>query len=144
MPWFPVEAKYLSLLHSPNLPWGPPSTHLFNGLQGIFTQGMKLTTHLYLVLRFTLNATALPILHTPSWHVMGQTYLCFTSILLLLPSPWTQISSFSTTFLTTLRLCSSFNVRDQVSHPQKTTAKIIVLNFLIIVLLYSKQEHKIK
>jgi hypothetical protein len=32
---------------------------------------------------------------------------------------------FSNTFL--LRVCSSLNVRDQVSHPYKTTSKILVL-----------------
>jgi hypothetical protein len=33
----------------------------------------------------------------------------------------------STLFSNTLSLCSSLNVRDQVSHPYKTTGKIIVL-----------------
>jgi len=59
-------------------------------------------------------------------------------------SPMNTNTFFSTTFSTTLKLCSSFTVRDQVSHPQKTTTKIIVPNFLIFVLLYSKQEHTIK
>jgi hypothetical protein len=34
----------------------------------------------------------------------------------------------STLFSNTLSLCSSLNVRDQVSHPYKTTSKIIVYN----------------
>jgi hypothetical protein len=34
---------------------------------------------------------------------------------------------FSTLFINTLRLCFSFNVGDQVSHPYRTTGKIIVL-----------------
>jgi hypothetical protein len=33
----------------------------------------------------------------------------------------------STLFLNILSLCSSLSVRDQVSHPYKTTAKITVL-----------------
>jgi hypothetical protein len=33
----------------------------------------------------------------------------------------------STLFSNTLCLCTSFNVRDQVSHPYRTTGKIIVL-----------------
>jgi hypothetical protein len=37
----------------------------------------------------------------------------------------------STLFSNTLRLCSSLNVRDQVSHPYRTTGKIIVLYILI-------------
>jgi len=44
-------------------------------------------------------------------------------------SPMNPNIFLSTTIWTTLRLCSSLNVTDQVSHPQKTTAKIIVLNF---------------
>jgi hypothetical protein len=38
---------------------------------------------------------------------------------------------FSTLFSNTLSLCSSLNVRDQVSHPYRTTGKIIVLYILI-------------
>jgi hypothetical protein len=34
-------------------------------------------------------------------------------------------------FLYTLSLCSSLNVRDQISHPYKTTCKIIVLYILL-------------
>jgi hypothetical protein len=37
----------------------------------------------------------------------------------------------STLFSNTLSVCSSFNVRDQVSHPYRTTGKIIVLYILI-------------
>jgi hypothetical protein len=36
----------------------------------------------------------------------------------------------STLFSNTLNLCSSLNVRDQISHPYKTTGKIIVLEGL--------------
>jgi hypothetical protein len=36
-----------------------------------------------------------------------------------------------TLYTNTLSLCSSLNVNDQVSHPYKTTGKIIVLYFLI-------------
>jgi hypothetical protein len=37
----------------------------------------------------------------------------------------------STLFSNTLNLCSSLNVRDQVSYPYKTTGKIIVLYILL-------------
>jgi hypothetical protein len=35
-------------------------------------------------------------------------------------------------FSNMLKLCSSLNVRDQVSHPYKTTGKVIVLCTLIL------------
>jgi hypothetical protein len=41
----------------------------------------------------------------------------------------------STLFPNTLSLCSSLNVRDQVSHPYRTTGKIIVLYILIFTFL---------
>jgi hypothetical protein len=37
----------------------------------------------------------------------------------------------STLFTNTLNLCSSLNVRDQVSHPYKTTGKSLILYILI-------------
>jgi hypothetical protein len=37
----------------------------------------------------------------------------------------------STLFSSTLSLCSSLNVRDYVSHPYRTTGKIMVLYILI-------------
>jgi len=40
----------------------------------------------------------------------------------------------------TLRLCSSLNVRDQASHPYKTSVKIIALYILIFIFLGSKLE----
>jgi hypothetical protein len=41
-----------------------------------------------------------------------------------------------------LSLCSSLDVRDQVSHPYRSTGKIIVLYHLIFVFLDSRREDK--
>jgi hypothetical protein len=48
----------------------------------------------------------------------------------------------STLFSNTLSLCSSLRVSDQVSHPYKTTGKIIVLCTLVFVFLDSNLEDK--
>jgi hypothetical protein len=46
----------------------------------------------------------------------------------------------STLFSNILNLCSSHSVRGQVSHPYKTTGKIIVLYILVLKILETRQE----
>jgi hypothetical protein len=48
----------------------------------------------------------------------------------------------NTLFSNTLSLCSSLNVRDQVSHPFRTTGKIMVVYILIFMLLDSRRKDK--
>jgi hypothetical protein len=71
--------------------------------------------------------------------IFGDEYRSLSSLLCgLLQSP-VALCLFgpnillSTLFSNTLSPCSSLSVRDQVSHPYKTTAKIIVLYSLIFV-----------
>ncbi|PNF36932.1 hypothetical protein B7P43_G08055, partial [Cryptotermes secundus] len=51
-------------------------------------------------------------------------------------------NSLNTLFSNTLSLCSSLNIRDQVSHPYRTTGKIVVLYILIFTLLNSRREDR--
>jgi hypothetical protein len=49
---------------------------------------------------------------------------------------------FNTLFSNTLSLCSSLTVRDHVSHPYRTTGKIIVLDILPFTFFDSRREDK--
>jgi hypothetical protein len=50
--------------------------------------------------------------------------------------------SLITLFSKTLNVCSSLNMKDQVSYPYNTTGKIIVLYLLIFTFKDSRQEDK--
>jgi hypothetical protein len=73
--------------------------------------------------------------------MFSEVYKLWSSILCsFLQSPVTSYLFgpnifLSTLFSNTLSLCFSLNVRDQVSHPYSTTAKIIVLYILIFMFL---------
>ena len=80
--------------------------------------------------------------------ILGEEYTSWSSSLCsLLHSPLT-FSLLGTNILlnilfsNTLSLCSSLNVSDQVSHPYKTTGKIIVLYTVIFQFLDSTPEDK--
>jgi hypothetical protein len=47
-----------------------------------------------------------------------------------------------TLFSNTLNLCSSLDMRDQVTHPYKTTGRIVVLYILFSTFLDSRRQHK--
>jgi hypothetical protein len=76
--------------------------------------------------------------------IFGEEYrLCSSSLCNFLhdrlPPFQVQISS-STLFSKTLSLCSSLQVRDQVSHPYSTTGKITVLYILIFMFLDNSHD----
>jgi hypothetical protein len=126
-----------------------------------------LRTHLrlvFLVISFRLAFPAIACMHSSSTHscympcsshppwlnrsfILGEEYKLWSSSLCsFLQSPITlslfgQNMLLSTLFSNTLSLCFTLNVRHQVSHPYRTTGKIIVLYILKLILHTSYRQY---
>jgi hypothetical protein len=70
-------------------------------------------------------------------HVMKLLIMQLSPICRHFISLRTKYSLLSGLFSNTLRLCSFLNIRDKVSHPYKTTDKVIVLYILIFMFIWT-------
>jgi hypothetical protein len=127
------------------------SNHLCLGLpSGLFPSGFP-TKNLYTFLFSPIHATYTAhtiLLDLIIRIILGKEYkLCSSSLCSFPHLPVTASLFgpnilFSNLFSNTLSLCSSLNVRDDVSHPYKTTGKIIVVNILTFTFFYSRQKDR--
>ena len=127
------------------------ASHLYLGLpSGLFTTGFP-TKPLYarLISQYVLHDSHISFFSfwSPEQYSVSSTdhqapHYVVVSIPLL-PHPILGPNILLITlFSNTLSLCFSLSVTDQVSHPYKTTGKIIVLCILIFIFLGSKLEYK--
>ena len=127
------------------------SSHLCLGLPSDFFSSGFPTKTLYTPLLSPICATCpthLILLDLITQTILGEEYRSLSSSLCsFLHSPVTSSLLgpnilLSTLFPYTLSLRSSLTVSSQVSHPYKTTGKIIVLCIVIFIFLDSKLEDK--
>ena len=157
-----TSARHLSLSWANSIQSIPPYrttwrsililySHLRLGLpSALFPSGFSTET-LYTPLLFPISATYPAhhnLLDLIAREIFGEEYILLSSSLCsFLYSPVTSSLLntnilLSILFLNTLSLHSSLSVSDQVSHPYKTTGKIIFLYILIFKFLDSNMEDK--
>jgi hypothetical protein len=123
------------------------STHLCLGLPSDLYPSSFPTNILYEFLFSPISTTCPPpwLDHSNYSYIQWRVKVMSSSLCSFLQPPITSSLFNTNIFLITLfsnthSLCSSLNVRDQVSHPYRTTSKIIVVYILIFTLLDSRQE----
>ena len=125
--------------------WILPSHLCLDLPSGLFPPGFPTKT------LYTPLPSPMPHPSHSSWFIartiLGEEHISLCSLCSFLHSPVTSsllgpYILLNNLFSNTLSLRSSLNVSDQVSHPYKTTSKIIVLYIFIIKVLESKLEDK--